>query len=122
MKTLMKYNIKYAKRKSEFEIQSDLYQLLKTNGYNVRGEVSCFASENRVTKKMRFDLVVFDKDNAPLLIIEVKRAMFFNYSHKEKRQQTKYENTNIPVLYAFSDYCLSDILYSIKIVEHATTV
>ena len=50
-------------RVAEFEIQAELYNKLKNEGYDVRGEVKA--------KKSRLDLVVFENKKAKC-IIEVK--------------------------------------------------
>ena len=114
----MKYNIVYAKKRSEFEIQSDLFQELKDAGFNTRAEVSCFASEDRKTKKLRFDIVVFDKRCIPVLIIEVKKSKGFNYSKREQKQRTLYEQSGVPVVYFFRDSAMTEIMDILRLKEN----
>ena len=64
------------RRRSEFEIQAELYNQLQEEGLNVRGEVKAY--------KSRLDIVVFDDDNQAILIIETK-----SWSRKKKRTETK---------------------------------
>lgn len=59
----------YKDTPTEFEVQAAAYTLLKAAGYNVRGEVSLKTKNGR---GCRFDLVIFDDTNNPILTIEVK--------------------------------------------------
>lgn len=89
--------IPYKPTLSEFEVQSFLYTSLKYMGINVRGNVPNARKRDRgSTKRMIFDLVIFDKENKPIEIIEVKdskRHKLNTYQHK------KYKSTGIKVTY-----------------------
>lgn len=80
--------------KSEFELQSELFTELKRLGFNVFGEVPAILNG----KKSHFDLVVFEGDQAAV-IIEVKnspcRAIVYG---KKTRQMEKYKAYGIPVV------------------------
>lgn len=84
--------IKYPKQYSEFEIQSALYQKLKSKNIDTRAEVQIGNS--------RFDLVVYQNKN-PICIIEVKKLFTNKFRHKQNRklnaQISKYQTFNIPV-------------------------
>ena len=89
---LMKYHsIPYPKRKSEFEIQAQLYYELKKNRINVRGEVKA--------KNSRLDLVVYDKDDNPKCIIEVKARARLRKQPRQYKQIIKYEELfGLPII------------------------
>ena len=110
----MKINIKHNVKLSEFEIQAELYYRIKELGFNIRGEVSCFYSENRVTNKARFDLLVLDKDNNPKLIIEVKKRSQLNLSIRESKQMEKYKITGLECIYCLGqsniDNCINNVI------------
>ena len=86
--------MKYPKYHSEFEVQSKLYNLLKQESIDVRGEVSDGIN--------RYDLVVF-LDKKPVCIIETKKAVpkqkFRTQNCKRNNNQMmKYkEATGLPV-------------------------
>lgn len=83
-------NIPFPGEPSEFEIQSFIYEHLRGIGLNVRGEV--------MTDGMlcRFDLVVFNENNKPVLIIEVKKRA--GGRHKSRAQVKRYEDYGVPVI------------------------
>jgi len=79
--------IPYPKHESEFEIQSHIFQHLRSLSYDVRGGVT---SKRRLS---RFDLVVFVAGRARL-IIEVKRRD----QYATATQLEKYAAYQIPVV------------------------
>ena len=101
--------IPYPEKRTEFEVQSDMYQNLKSLGLNVRGEIteskniSKLSNNKKGFKKCRFDIVVFNSENVAVLIIEVKRGVESNSNFTESRQYRKYKMYNLPLLYCWSD-------------------
>jgi len=84
--------INYPKRQSEFEVQSHLYEILKSMGLNVRGEVKF--------EHCLFDLVIYDSENKPICIIEVKKRKE-GYSidrYKKTKQYAKYTQYGVPLI------------------------
>lgn len=80
---------------SEFEIQSDLYSRLKALGLDVRGEVPAKLDG----KKSIFDLVVFNGQQA-VVIIEVKNSPNLALLYgKKTRQSVKYKAYGLPVVF-----------------------
>jgi type I site-specific restriction endonuclease len=95
--------------KSEFEIQSDIYQKLKSLGFDVRGEVRWRdKSYSSGFKQCSFDLVIF-KDKKAIAIIEVKNNKK-KIINKKSRQFIKYSQFNIPLFYSFSLNDVDDII------------
>lgn len=89
--------IPYKEKPSEFEIQAYLYIEIKKLGFNIRGNVP--NSRKRVRgyeRRMIFDLVIFDKENKPQIIIEVKDS---NRHSEATLQCKKYLTTGYPVDY-----------------------
>jgi hypothetical protein len=84
-----KGEIEYPTHFSEFEIQAELYGLLRNMKLDVRGELH--------QKPCRFDLVVFDGKKA-VCIIEVKKWVLKKEPTKTK-QFKKYSNYGLPVIY-----------------------
>lgn len=78
---------------SEFEVQSYLYSSLLALGWKVRGELKTRC------RSCRFDLVVFDDQNKPVRIIEVKRRKSRINAAKrgDRRQAARYREFGIPV-------------------------
>ncbi len=98
--------ILYPTKPSEFDIQADLYSSLKELGYNCHNQVSSYCHG----KKSRFDIVVFDLDNQPRIIIEVKDSENKTLVYGEKTNQIeKYLQYGIPVL-IFTTYIPKDII------------
>jgi hypothetical protein len=93
--------IKYPKKVSEFEIQAELYSLLKDEeGYDVRGEVRVDdRKQPKGYRQCRFDLVVYE-DKVAKFIIEVKDRKPKNFN-KNTRQFKKYSSFGIPLFYCF---------------------
>lgn len=95
----MEYTISYPKRFSEFDIQAELYMALRLAGYNVRGEVRSQVHDLGHKHRVRLDLVVFDTQNQPHLIIECKDT--FNGSFdlcKNTRQGRRYHSFGLPIV------------------------
>lgn len=89
---------------TEFEIQSALYSLLKSRGFNVRGEVTAKHFWNGKIRRAKLDLVVFNLKKEPAIIIETKQwgrgslhlpPDFRRDSHQAK----KYESFGLPLLF-----------------------
>jgi len=83
---------------SEFEIQAYLYEHLRRSGLHVRGELKSKCGT------CRFDLVVFDAENRPSLIIEVKADKPIGPTEDKKiergirkKQVARYRKFSIPV-------------------------
>lgn len=105
MNTLIKSNLIYPTRKSEFEVHSDLFQFFKGRGVDVRGEVKL---RNPTGRGARFDIVVY-VDKEAVCVIEVKngtrrRKHHGKIDHYNKLtrlpQMTFYENDDQMKLYA----------------------
>lgn len=69
---------------TEFEIQSHLYQTLLNMGYKARGEILSMCGS------CKFDVVVFDNDEKPIRIIEVKKhKKGVSFGDRKTRQTIK---------------------------------
>lgn len=84
---------------SEFEVQAEIYSILKNLGYDIRGEVS-------TNYNARFDLVVFENQTARCLIEVKKNRMIENIPKRRsnlyrRKQFKKYSNFGIPLIYCF---------------------
>ncbi len=93
--------IGYPLEHTEFEIQAYLYVRLRDMGFNVRGEVR-FSDKSEVKgrRQCRFDIVIYDKHNKPIEIIEVKSAKNPERVNCETtRQAIKYKMFNMPLTY-----------------------
>lgn len=90
------------KHLSEFEVQAEIYFFLKSNGFDVRGELSF--REKQLSNKVRlsrFDLVIFEGENATH-IIEVKNKPVKHKNGVEAtRQCWKYRTFGIPVTFVY---------------------
>ncbi len=85
------YLIPLPKRESEFELQSMMFSILKSQGFIVRGEVKAY--------KSRLDLVVYGRDNKAKCIIEVKARARLRKTYRKYKQVTKYETLfKLPVV------------------------
>ena len=108
MKTLIATNtnheIPYPLRESEFDVQAYLFNRLQEIGLNVKGEVKVKGKFGLKKKQLccRFDLVIFDSNKNPTLIIEVKSGMV---SHKtcveDTRQGKRYIHFGVPVCFVY---------------------
>ena len=101
--TSSEYKITYPERNSEFEVQAALFSALLREGYVVRGEV-----EKRVlvvggrTAVCRFDLVVYDAQHTPLVILEVKaNAIRHKVPLQYTRQGRRYPRFGVPVWFVY---------------------
>lgn len=81
-------HIIYGETPSEFEIQSYVYQQLKELKYNVR---CCVTT---TVKTDVFDIVIFDGNNTPLYILEIKKR---NNPKLNSKQLERYAKYGIPV-------------------------
>lgn len=84
----------YSRPVTEFEIQAELFYRLKALGYKVRGEIGVTKPDKR---NCRFDLVIFDNDENPALIIEVKKD--FNIIGIQGKYYESF--TGLPCIYCF---------------------
>jgi len=97
---------------TEFEIQAELYMLLKNKWFIVRWEIvdteiRKHTNNEKWFRQSRFDLVVFEWDEAKV-IIEVKRP--WKHFNKWTRQYKKYKMYNLPIL-CFNDLSkINDII------------
>ena len=82
------HQIPYPKTFTEFDIQAWLYVKLHRLGYDIHGEVICRRPY------ARFDLVIFDADQQPALLIEVKR----NAARRTPRQDERSLEFGLPIL------------------------
>lgn len=87
--------IDFPSKRSEFELQAELFFALKAKGYDVRGEVTAkFEGQNST-----FDLVIFNCRVAAV-IIEVKNSNCKGLLYgKKTRQSVKYKSYGIPVVF-----------------------
>lgn len=112
------HTINYPHVQSEFEVQAWLYNALRTNGHDVRGEVPVYGLFGlRKTKvSCRFDLVIF-KNKVPVVILEVK-AKTVNHKNgiEATRQGRNYILFGIPVLMI---YGMND---AIKVIEEIDVI
>lgn len=105
---MLNYRTKY----SEFELQALLYDQLRSQDIDVKGEVYWRMSNTYC----RLDLVIYE-NRKPICIIEVKRNDY--YWDKTEAQMIKYEEAfNLPVL-LFNDisqmsFIMSEIQKCIK--------
>jgi hypothetical protein len=92
--------IAYPKKRSEFEIQSEVYQRLRLLGIRVRGEVIAYVDDYGI-HRCEMDLVIFDSLCRAIAIIECK-----NYANpgnpsvvfdSESRQCRRYKLFGVPV-------------------------
>ncbi len=83
------YIIPFPYRIAEFEIQAELFNKLRTQGFNVRGEVKA--------EKSRLDLVIFNTENRAKCSIEVKSSQRIK-KRKYKRVEKYEELFNLPVI------------------------
>lgn len=90
--------ITYPVKKSEFEIQAEVYNYLKNQNIDVRGEVNMRdINGKKGFKQFRFDLVVFQEKKA-VLIIEVKSPGHRVERFCNTRQFKKYSALNVGLL------------------------
>ena len=111
--------IPYPSFQPEAEVQAEIWYLLRLSGYDARMEVKAesdkFISDNGPYGQRRshnsLDIVVF-RDEAPLLVIEVKRDGKRGESGDKNHQTMRYAGLyNLPVFMAFGP---EEILYTVE--------
>lgn len=104
----MIYTVYYPdNRISEFEIQSDLYQELKQQGFDVRGEVKA--------KQSRLDIVVFNEQKKAVCIVEVKSQKKERTTQRKYKRVAKYEELfKLPVLTCLNRNQITEIVNEVK--------
>lgn len=110
-------NIKYDNELTEFELQAELYTLLKGLGFNVKGEVSANAYIwGSFYLRARLDIVVFNKHNIATHIIEVKTEQaIYNDKHKIQEQIDRYKNLfHLPVILCYNVNQFTDIINTLS--------
>lgn len=109
----MIYTIYYPENRiSEFEIQAELYNELKQQGLNVRGEVKA--------KQSRLDIVVFNEQNKAVCIIEVKSQKKERATQRKYKRVQKYEDLfKLPVLTCLNRKQINETVNKVKeIIKH----
>lgn len=96
----------YPTKPSEFDVQADLYCELKNLGYDCKNQVSSFCGD----RKSVFDIVIFDSEKRPRIIIEAKdtnhKQLLFG---KPTLQIERYQKYNLPIL-VYTPYISRDII------------
>jgi hypothetical protein len=89
----------YPIKKTEFEVQAELYNYLCSKGLDVRGELSfkCFPKRGA-----RFDLVFF-KNKIDKAIIEVKDSLRFNPNQEHSKAYYYGKITKLPQFTFFAN-------------------
>jgi len=95
--------ILFKSRPTEFEIQAEIYHLLREAKIEVRGEVTAKHLWNGKIRRCKFDLIVFH-NKKPVIVIEVKQ---WGHSTANKgilidhnsRQAEKYRTFGLPVIH-----------------------
>ena len=104
---------------SEFDVQAHLWSLLRASGFDVRGEVKARAQFDGAKKHhvtCRFDLVVY-QDNEAVLIVEVKaRPVRHKDGFEATRQGSRYPFFGVPVVVAYG------MASADAVVDYATTL
>jgi hypothetical protein len=95
---------------TEFEVQAVLYCRLKQCGLNVRGEVFCWCEDRGMPARTRLDLVVFNDQLQPVVIIECKNRNgnaepVFTLT-SGTRQHRRYHKFGLPVVQCPSMGCV----------------
>lgn len=109
--------IRYPRCDSEFEIQAELFYALQRAGVRVRGEVISSVEEFGRKHTVRLDLVIFNRLNKAIAIIECKNqndagtapVMF----QSNKRQGRRYRLFGLPVFQCISKSHISVVVDSI---------
>lgn len=96
MRNYSENEIQYPQKLSEFEVQSELYQLLISEGIDCRGHVESRVRINGACCRVQFDLVVFVNKQA-VVVIECKNRLESS-DHLGARQRSRYGEFGIPVL------------------------
>lgn len=108
----MKFPLILEPRKpTEFEMQAELYILLKKRGFNVRGEVR---AKSGITGHSQFDLVVFIGSYGAC-IIEVKDSPCTALIGGAKtRQYQKYAQYGLPIIYYTTIVPIENVVQSVE--------
>ena len=110
--------IQYPERASEFEIQAELYQAIKSAGFDVRGEVRASCMDFGNQHLVRIDLVVF-RDCKAVALVECKRdANEMEGLDTGTRQGRRYSRFGLPVIVCGS---LEQIPFAVQEVEECLT-
>lgn len=94
--------IEYPAKPSEFDIQAELWRQLRSQGFDVRGEVSAHCKDYGRIHRTNLDLVVFNSNREACLIIEVKdhprpKETAFRVGRcLGSRQQRRYSSSEFP--------------------------
>lgn len=120
-------NIKCDNELTEFELQAELYTLLKGLGFNVRGEVMAYSYKWRELLDLtnvkrqspiraKLDIVILDKHNTATHIIEVKSApAIHNNKNKCISQCKEYEVMfELPVILCWKRSQFTDIINTLS--------
>lgn len=104
--------IPYNSDTTEFEVQSELYHLLKEKNILVRGEITSTDYSTFPTKKARFDIVAYNENKKPVAVVEVKRKKGLI----DKAQTTKYKDLlgEIPLVFCEGRSGIARTLASIE--------
>jgi hypothetical protein len=98
--------ITYPLKPSEFDVQADLYCDLRNLGYDCKNQVSAFCGE----KKSIFDIVIFDSEKRPRIIIEAKdtnhKQLLFG---KPTLQIETYQKYQLPIL-VYTPYISKEVI------------
>lgn len=107
--------LSYPTKRNEFEIHADLYNQLRSRGFNVRGEVKYKKSFLQKHKRgARFDLVLFNELKKAIAIIEVKDSARQN-TNQEHSKAAHYESlTQLPQFTFFINDCIEQLSKSLN--------
>lgn len=90
--------IPYPDFESEFEVQANLYSLLKARGYRVRGCVQAWC-EDPDPHRVYFDLVIYDGSNEAIAVVECKNDQCaLTELPSGTRQHRRYQKFGVPVI------------------------
>lgn len=83
---------------SEFEVQANLYSMLKARGYKVRGCVQAWCDDPN-PHRVYFDLVIYDGTQKARAVIECKNDQCKSTElAKGTRQYRRYQKFGVPVI------------------------
>ena len=106
--------ITYPKKYSEFEIQSEVYQGIRSlTSLDVRGAVLSWCDDGGKIRRVFLDLVVF-KEKKAVAIIECKNHTKSRKRVLGKRQTRRYGKFMVPVICCFT---MDDVLSIVEIVR-----
>src|ERR1700742_204947 len=90
--------VTYPVKFSEFEVQAEIYQMIKNEGIDIRGNVPSWCEDFGVRHKVFFDLVLFDSSQIPTVIIECKNSDIAFEKRIGSRQERRYNYFGGPLL------------------------